>query len=180
MGWRRIRRTNTTDASFPSRLIQEGEPSGIGDSAAQATASAVIDLAQKSAVVQNGAVLMFYGAGSNNNTFSARIIGWRWMIEGGDRTTAVWVPTVLAELACTLSSTPIGIAGRILANTDLFADTVSITGTTANAGVSIDVVSPANDTPAHVTIDLVGWQKAEITFQTGSSATNANGLIALL
>lgn len=181
-GFQRIRRTNATDNGFPSRLFQVAEPSGIGDSAAQATASAVFDLAGRCPtlgnVVQNGFVLKFYGAGANNATFSVRVIGWRQVMEGGDLNTAGWDPTDLCELACTLSSTPVGLAGRIITATDLFADTIAITGTTANAGVSIDVISPANDRAAHVMLDVKGFQKVEIIFTTGGSATSCNGLIA--
>lgn len=176
--WRRVRRTNTTDNGFPSRIIRATEPIGIGDSAAQATASAVFDFANAGAFVQNSLLLKPYGAGANNNTFSLRVIGWRKMIEDGNDATSVWDPTVLCELACTLSSVPIGLAGKVILDTDLFADTITIT--TGNAGVSLDVVSPTGDVAALAMIDFKGFQKVEVTFTTGGSATNCNSLLAVL
>lgn len=178
MNWRRVRRTNATDNGFPSRIMRATEPSGTGNSAAQATASAVFDLASGGGVVQNSLLIKPYGAGANNNTFSLRVIGWRKVIEDGDDTMSSWDPTVLCELACTLSSTPIGLAGKTIAATDLFADTIAVV--TGNAGVTLDVVSPTGDVAALAMVDLKGFQKVEITYTTGSSATNCNSLIALL
>lgn len=178
--FRRARVTNATDNGFPSRLITAARPSGVGDNAAQATASAVFDLGGgEFATGQNRAFVKPFGAGANNATFSMRLIGWNRVYgrTGNDPNTSVWDPTVLGEFACTLSSTPIGLAGKILIATDLFADTITVTGTTANQGVSVDVVSPANDTPAHLIIDIKGLQLLELTFTTGGSATSCNALV---
>ena len=177
--FRRVRKTNCTDNGFPSRLITATEPSGTGNSAAQATASAVFDLGTDTAgsAAQNGLVIKPYGAGADNATFSLRVIGWR-KVDEGDPATSIWDPTVLVELACTLSATPIGLAGKVIVATDLFADTITLTY--GNANVSNEIISPANNIAAHAVVDLKGFQKVEITFTTGGSATNCNALIALL
>lgn len=172
--WQRARRTNTTDNGFPSRIARATEPTGVGDAAAQTT-SAVWDIANNGNCGQNGIVVKPYGAGANNNTLSVRIIGWTKIIEQGDETTASWEPTLLAEIACTLSSTPIGLAGKLVVATDLFADTITLTY--GNDNITISRMSPANDLAGHVTIDLEGAQKVELTFTTGGSATNCNALI---
>ncbi len=178
MKWRRVRSTNTTDNGFPSRIIRATEPSGTGNSAAQATASAVIDMTQPDGggITQNAMIIKPYGAGANNATFSLRVIGWR-KVEEGDPTTTIWDPTVLVELACTLSSTPIGLAGKVIVATDLFADTIVLT--TGNDDVSCDIVSPTGDVAAHAVVDLKGFTKIEMTFTTGGSATNCNALVSL-
>lgn len=175
--WKKLRSTNTTDNGFPSRIPRATRPSGIGDSAAQATASAVHDNSSRLSdfPVQNVGRFVFFGAGSNNNTFSARLIAWD-LVHVDTDATEIWIPTVLFEVALTISSTPIGLAGRDVVATDLFADTISLTGTTANDDVSIDIVSPANDTIAHLVADLKGAQLWEMTFTTGGSATNCNAL----
>lgn len=179
MKWRRVRQTNTTDNGFPSRIIRATEPTGIGDNAAQATASAIIDLTSSpGGIVQNSLIIKPYGAGANNATFSFRVIGWRKVDEAAVPDTSVWDPTVLVELACTLSSTPIGLAGKVIAATDLFADTIVLT--TGNDDVSCDIVSPTGDVAAHAVVDMKGFTKIEITFTTGGSATNCNALVALL
>ena len=178
---RKVRRTNATDNGFPSKLITATKPTGIGDSAAQATESAIIfDGSNAGAATYNAVVLQFFGAGANNNTFSARVIGWSKLIEDGNVVTQVWVPTDLCELAVTLSSTLVGLAGKTVVATDLFADTIALTGTTANDDVSIDIVSPANDRPAHVVLDIKGFQIIEVTFTTGASATDCNGLFRFI
>lgn len=178
MKWRRVRTVNTTDNGFPSRIIRATEPSGNGSNAAQATSSAVIDLTHADGgIVQNSLIIKPYGAGANNATFSLRVIGWR-KVDEGDPATVVWDPTVLVELACTLSSTPIGLAGKVILATDLFADTIALT--TGNDDVSCDIVSPTGDVAAHAVVDLKGFTKIEITFTTGASATNCNALVALL
>lgn len=176
----RIRGTNATDASVPARTPTLTEPSGLGDSAAQATASGVIDLRNGGAAgspVQNRARITPYGAGSDTNTFTMRVIGWsRVTFRAGDATTEpkyLWVPRTLAEFTCTLS-TPVGVAGGAAINTDRFCDTIV---RTIGADTSSEVISPANDTVAHVTVDLKGCAKLEITFGTGSSATSCNAAV---
>ncbi len=165
----RIRRTNTTDNAFPTRAPQLAEPVGTGNSASQTTASSVIEMVNVgTGLVQNGLKLKLYGAGADNATFSVRIYGWDYIIEDGDRNGTEWDPTLLCELACTVSAAVHGVAGRVITDTDLYADTIT--------GVSIDVHSPADDAHAGlVVMDFFGLRKIEAVFKVGT-ATNANGI----
>lgn len=174
--WRKVRATNATDNGYPSRLIRATEPSGTGNSAAQATASAVFENGPSSG--QNLLMLKFFGAGSNNATCGARVIGWNKVPGTADPTNEVWEPTVLAEIDLTLSSTPVGLAGKIIAETDLFADTLVIATGYSTAGC--DLTSPTGDVAGHALVDLKGSQKWEVTFTTKGSATNVNALAKLL
>lgn len=182
--FRKCRATSQTSAAFVSKVPTATEPTGTGSTATNASVVDLVDPSAKGAVGQNAAMILFYGTGSNNNQFSCRVIGWSCLTDdrGSSVTpsTNLWIPVVLAEVLVTLSSTPVGVAGRSIVATELFADTIAITGTTANAGVNIDVSSPANDTIARMNIDLAGFQKVEFSFQTGSSATDCNGLYRLL
>lgn len=174
VNWQRARQVNATDSSFPTRLITATEPANsLGTNAAQATSGSVFDLANpsKSDVSQNGLILKPYGSGSNTNTFSLRVIGWSYLIEG-DPNTAIWDPTILVELQATISSTPIGLAGKLVKATDLFATSIAVT--TGNANVSMEQVSPGSGIAAHAVVDLKGFQKVEFVFTTGSSATDCN------
>lgn len=171
----RARATSATDNGYPTRAPTLTAPSGIGDAAAQTT-SAVWDIGPADET-HNGAVINFFGAGADNATFSARIIKWRKAPGNGTTQADTWIPTVLAELACTLS-TQVGVAGGVIVATDRLVDTISLTGTTANDDVSISIVSPANNTMGEVTIDLSGVERLEITFTTGGSATDCNALVA--
>lgn len=175
--WRKARTINATDNGFPSRLIRATQPSGIGDSAAQATASAVVPYGLDGPYSQNGMMVKPFGAGANNATASMRAIGWSRIVEqSGSLDTLVWDPTDLFEVQYTLSSTPIGLAGKVVVATDLFADTITITGTTAIANVTVTVNSPANDRPAFLLFDAYGFELIEFVFTTGASATNCNCL----
>lgn len=186
----RARGTSATDNGFPSRIPTITKPSGVGNSAAQATASAVFDLRNNGAAasVSNSILMVFFGVGSDNNTFSARLAGWRRARpRPGDSTTPpalggaaefLWIPVPLFEVAVTLSSTQPGIVNSLIGATSLFADTITLTGTTANDDVSVDIVSPANDTIAHLVVDVKGFELVEPIFTTGGSATSCNALLA--
>lgn len=186
MSFVKSRQTNATDNGFPSRIPQAAAPTGKGDAAAQASASAVFDLAGGAAgqseveTRKNKMIVAPFGAGSDTNTFSMRVIGWRRAFDrdiGARDDNAIWIPVVLAEILCTLS-TPVGLADKVLNASQRFCDTLALTGTTANDDVDISITSPANDTVGHFVIDLKGFQKVELTFTTGGSATSCNALVA--
>lgn len=175
--FRKARSVNQTSNGYVSKVPTATEPSG---DAGTATGASVFDLSSPTgALSQNGLVAVFYGTGSNNNTFSARLIGWRPVGET-NTLTMLWIPVPLIEVAVTLSSTPVGVVGHTIVATELFADTIALTGTTANANVGVELVSPANDTIAILSADLRGFRKLEWSFTTGGSATDCNCLWALL
>lgn len=195
----KIRQTNSTDPSFPSRVPRIGfagvdnQPSGKGDAAAQTT-FAVFDLVGaedlppgtdrpnvQARQAQNRVILVFFGTSAADQTFKARLIGWRYCTDRNAdmvKTTSLWIPVTLAEFTVTLGTSP-GLAGAIVDNTNFFADTIALSGTSGNDDISIDIVSPADNTIAHVVADLKGFQKYEVTFDRNSSAASANGLVAL-
>lgn len=159
---------NSTDTSFPSRVPTITQPvNAVGslDGATQA----------------NGVLLLPYAVAADGDTFSMRLIGWRWVGAGNTVGVQLWIPTVLAEFACTCS-TPVGVAGGYLGATDRFCDTITLVGTTGNANVSVEIVSPANDTIAHILADLKGCQFFETTFDSTSAGTAAgmNAIYSLL
>jgi len=194
--FRKVRQTNSTDASFPSRvprLAWSGEannqPSGKGDAAAQTT-FAVVDLVAKSSfpdrgpsngTAQNKVIIVPFGVGSDTQTFKMRLIGWRIAYERDSEEnirTAIWIPVTLAEFTATLGTSP-GLAGTVEGSAQLFADTIALDGTSGNDDIDISITSPADNTIAHVVVDVKGFEKLEITFDTNSSATSCNALVAL-
>lgn len=180
--WRKWRNVNCTDTSFPSKIPTVTEPTGTGLTATDASVVDLVGGVRVGASGKNAMVLAFFGAGSDTNTFSARLIGWNPLEtdRGAPVTsgTQLWIPTVLCEVSVALS-VQVGIAAKALINTDRIADTITIVGTTANAGVNINIVSPANDTMAYLLIDLMGFMKAELTFDM-TGATDGNALYRLL
>lgn len=158
--FRKALTANTTESSFDSKVPTTTEPTG----------SDVFDIQfSPDQRVHQGVQAIFYGAGSNNQTLTARLIGWKLY---GD----LWIPAVLAEIACTLSDTAVGVSGASIADTELFADTLVLA-----SGFSTDNVkltSPASDIVGHATINLDGYGKIEWSLKVGT-ATNANALFAL-
>lgn len=171
----KARTTNQTSASFVSKVATATEPTGTGSSAANASV-----LLMNTGSIAKPPLLQIcpFGVGSNNNTFSLRAIGWRQTGPDG-ATDALWLPVLLAEILCTLSSSCPGVSGKIVADTEYFADTVAVTY--GNANVSVEVVSPANDISCgHVMVGVKGFPKVELSFSTGGSATSCNALYCVV
>jgi hypothetical protein len=170
-----MRKTNTTDSSYPSRVPQVATPSGIGDNAAQTT-SAVFALGDGGQHCQNAALIIPFGTGSDNQTMNMKVLGW-YLFGQQTPNKQVWVPVEFCELAVTLGAAT-GPAASLIPTTMLFADELVVTK--GNQGVSIDVVSPSGDNIAHALVDLQGARFLEIVFNTNSSATDCNALFALM
>jgi hypothetical protein len=159
---------NVTAASITEPVPTITKPSGdgvlvLGDGGQQ-TASAI--------------KLVFFGVGSDSNTFVANVYGWE-IVPGagvlGD--SDLWVPVLLASFTgITLDSTQPGLAGTLVGATQYFA--TGITLGTGNQGVGLDVVSGGHVAHeiAHVIIDMKGARLGEVRYGTGSSATSCNGL----
>ncbi len=174
MPFRKARSVNATDSSFPAKAMTETEPKG---DAGTATGASIIDLCTEGAIAQNGMVVMPYALGADNDTFNLRVYGWRKV--GTENTTRnLWRPCLLVEVACTISA-DVGVAGCIVLNTERFADTIALT--TGNDDITVSIISPTGDVAGHFTVDLEGFQKAELTFDLGATApTSMNALIALI
>ena len=170
----RARTVNQTSNGYVSKIPTITEPAADTGSATASAAISLTDAGARDGAGYNGVLIMPYAIGSDDNTFSMRVIGWRTV---GEATNGVflWIPVLLCELACTCS-TVVGIAGREVLNTERFADTITITY--GNANVSVEAFSPANNVTAHAIVDLKGNQKFELSFTTGGSATSCNALWA--
>lgn len=111
---------------------------------------------------------IFFGAGADNTTFDARIIGWR--VTGASR--PLWIPTVIVEVSATLCAA-VGVAGYEMVNTDRFVDTLTI-----NKGIGVASTVLADASGSVLTIDISGYSKIEVTGDL-TGATNLNALVAL-
>lgn len=150
--------TNSTAASFASKVPTTTAPSGAGVLTLPVTQIMPAQLS-----------LIFYGTDADNETFKSRVIGWK--LVG-----TLYIPILLAEVTCTLSATT-GVAAATILNTEFFADTIVLTAGTP-AGSSV-VFSPTGELVAHLLVDLEGFSIVEITFDMNSSAASANALYAL-
>lgn len=165
MNFRKGHATNSTATSFASKIPTITEPSGDG-----------VHKVAPGSWMPNAIMAVFFGAGSENDTFSARIIGWRKIATGGGDPNTLYIPMVLAELGCTISAT-VGIANSPLVATDRFVDTISLI--TGNDDVSIDIVSPTADEIGHVVLDIKGCNYLEFSYDM-TGATNGNCVFAYL
>lgn len=151
----RVLATNATDSSFPSRVPTATEPSGAG----------VLDLSfPNSTAVPNHLLLLPYAIGADDVTFNMRVLGWALVSD-------LYVPTILAEVACT-ACTVTGVAAKTVLDTERFCDTLTLTY--GNAGISAEVVSPGNNIVGHLLLDLKGHSTVEVIFDaTGATSMNA-------
>ncbi len=169
----RARGVNANDASFPSRIPTIAEPSSAIATAA-GTQQAINIADGNFGVGQNSALIVPYGLGANNDGFSIRMIGWRSINRDG--ATRLWVPVILAEVAC-LMSAAVGIAGAAVINTEAFCDTLTLV--TGNANISVETVSPTGDVIGHIIVALKGFQKLELTFDQTTNTPTTNALVSL-
>lgn len=168
----KARSVNQTSNGYVSKIPTATEPSG---DAGTATGSSVIELAPPpGGIARGGLVIVPYGAGADNATFSFRVIGWRFV--GVDPQTRLWIPATLVEVTATLS-TVVGVAGYQVIDTERFADTLILV--VGSASVNNVIISPADNTIAHVMVSTSSFQKIELSFTTGGLATNCNALVAL-
>jgi hypothetical protein len=149
--------TNSTDTAFTAPAATATEPTG----------DDVIDLSLGS-LVPRWVKFVFFGAGTENTTFSARLIGWK-------KVGTLWVPYLRTEVACTLSAA-VGVSGQPVTNTDRFVDTMTLTTGSATDNI---VVSPAGDVIAHLLANTRGCAKLQVKFDM-TGATSGNALYAVM
>lgn len=157
---------NSADAAFPSRIPTLTKPVGVG----------VFDVRRMGQEVPQFLKAIFFGRSASNQTFTARVIGWMPLSDkdGGD---TLWIPQTLVEVLCTLGMQAAVLSGQT-AVADLFVDTIG-TPVTGNDGVDVNRISPADDTVAHMLVDLKGSNLYEFLFKQGT-ASQMNALHGVL
>lgn len=153
-----LRRAHTTSpaGALPAIAATTTQPSGTG----------VVQAPAPSGWVPRWLRLLPFGTGADNATFTLQVLGWTCI-------DSLWVPTILFEAVCTLS-TFVGIAGQPVTNSERFADTIGAPAK-GTAGVDCVVLSPADNTPASVQVDCKGCSIIEV--RVGGTA-NGNALYA--
>jgi len=154
----RVRATSSTDANFPSKAPTATAPSGDGVVSDPLAGNAAPEWLQ----------VIPFGDGADNATFDLRVIGWKPTPLG------LWVPTILAQAACTLSAS-VGANSYEVTASQRFADTISLTLVQAN--VDSKVSSPVNDTPGSFQVQTRGSVLVEVIFDMGT-ATGGNALVS--
>lgn len=163
--FRKFCSSNSTSASFPSKIPTTTQPTGGGVWDFTGTIS------PDGLLIPSTILVVPYGTGTDNATFKMRLIGWRNLIDA--TLTTIWVPVVLAQYTCTLSAT-VGVASAALIATERMVDT--LTADAMNPSGGVEDVSPTNDLVSHFVADIKGFPIIEATFDMNSSATAANAL----
>jgi hypothetical protein len=151
--FQKARSANSTDSSYLSRIPTTTEP----------TQDGVLVPGRLAGKSFETLLVLPYGQGSDDTTINLRIVGW-------SKINTLWVPTLLAELAGTLSQVT-GVSGASVLDTERFADILSLTN-----GIAV-LVNPTSDSfPAYASVGVEGFQKVEFLFKLGT-ATQANALV---
>ena len=180
---------NSNAAAFAAKTAcTTGDtPLGNNPTAAAIAAVGLVRLAAEGGAggyVPSNARLYPYGLGAAANTFSVRLWGW-WHIGAGPDLAKLWMPGILGEFACTLS-TFAGVAGAPVINTELFCDIISIVALREYT-LAADIVrfgsdyllSPANNTPGCVQVPLRGAAWIEWDFDQTAGTPTMNVLYQL-
>lgn len=154
----RVRATSSADATFPSRVPTATAPTGAGVVNDPIVGQGAPDWVQ----------VIPFGDGADNATFDLRVIGWKVSDLG------LWVPTVLAQAACTLSAA-VGVNTYEVTASQRFADTITLTQVLTN--VDSKISSPTGDLVGSFQVQTRGCVLVEIIFDLGT-ATGANALVS--
>lgn len=184
----KARSVNSSASAFTAPTVTDYKTlKALFTDAATAAARVVIPLSTQpggSGSVPCAIDIFPYGLGSNNDTFSLRLIGWRRYPTPIADDRILMIPFLLCELGCTISAF-VGAAGFPILNTERFADTLTIVSEpTYTADVTrtggIELFSPANDTPAYARVPLRGAEAIEFDFDQTLNTPTMNALYSLI
>lgn len=164
-----VRAVNSTATSFATPVALAARPVLRGASASELSFVSLRD--GSGGRVQNAFLMFPIGVGADDTTFSFRVYGVKRVVS--EPGTELYFRFILAEFACTLSAS-VGLAGRIPDETNRFADTITLVF--GNDDVTVEIISPANNTPAHVMMDAKGVADVEFAFDM-TGATSGNVII---
>lgn len=182
----KARQVNSSSANFPTWVTSElADPLSYYADAGTAAGRAIKPLAVGlGGVTPCRIVIVPYGLGSDNDVFSINVVGVRRIAEPIDDGRVQFLRSLVAVLSCTISAS-VGIAGGKVLATERFADTISITKEgTYTADVTrtgtIDLFSPANDSPGHAIVPLLGFEGYELEFDQTTGTPTMNALVSFL
>jgi hypothetical protein len=148
-----IRMTASAATSFTAKVATTTKPSGDG---------VIPRSGYENTLPQQDDLLWFkpWGTNANNETFDLRLWGWT----KDSSATGQWEPSLILELNVTL-----GNIAASKGSLSFDADTIVL----AKGDASSKIVSPANDLPGSVTVDVVGYHLLEFDFDSTGSATSS-------
>jgi hypothetical protein len=130
-----------------------------------------------------GLMLMFFGVGTNGQTFNANVYGWEEVLPPNTALgSGLWVPKPLVTLTgITINASIPGVLNTsvpalVSAANQYFCSAITLN--LGNTGISCEILSPGSGVAeiAHAVIDGKGARFIEVRFNMNSSATSANAL----
>lgn len=163
--WRKLKATNFETTSFAATLGQSTKTKPVADADTGLIEMIPSDI-RPGASAPDSLLLKFFGAGSNDQTFSCRIFA-----RSLEESMQSWESVLIAQFALTLGNLA-GAAGCAILDTDLECDTIVLTH--GNDDVDVSIVSPANDIRgANARIDGLGGRLVTVHFDmTGATSGN--------
>ena len=160
--FRKVCATNSEQGSaFATRIPTTTKPSG----------DCIID--RESGVVSNYLMIIPFGTQADGARFSIRVLGWS-NVAGADGD--IWIPVKLLNAAECILGTAQGVDGsNVIAGTGVTATFIADTITTVTGTDLVEVVSPADNTVAHLTLDTKGFEIIEVFFLR-NTADSCNAL----
>lgn len=174
--YRKVQSSNSTASSFSDADTEPTatEPSGTG----------VIDLLDpdlgwgSGTKVPSYLEVVFFGAGTDTQTFDCRVTGFNAAIGAIDDlpldTAPVYVGTILADVTAALGPTT-GCDATAIAASNLMADTLTLNEGPAE-GAFVSVISTGDDTPASLLLHTRGNRYLSFKFDM-TGATSGNALV---
>jgi hypothetical protein len=147
-----VRMTASVATSFTAKVATTTKPTGDG----------VIPIpGYENTLPQQDDLLWFkpWGTNAANETFDLRLWGWTHDLANGQ-----WEPALLLELNVTL-----GDIAASKGSLSFDADTIVL----AKGDSTAKIISPGNDLPASVVVDVLGFHLLEFDFDSTASATSS-------
>ena len=170
---RALRGANSSAGTFASLNIQAERPNPFNQDSLTGI-DGVYSMGEGGIYTVNRLQLIPY-ADAAGAQFSLRLYGWDSVAPpDASNNLIVWVPFLIAELACTTSNRS-GVTGHYVNDTEYAVDTIVLTqGTTGNngfAGGLINSTGPGTDLIAYALITLSGCQFIQFDFQQTDSVS---------
>lgn len=162
--WKKGQSTNSTATSFAALVATTTKP------AASATRT-IIDFSEVNFRDTSTLCVAPYGGNDNDDTFSVKVTGWKRGLPRVVTHLDLWVSFLIAEVACTVSSSLPGVAGQNVVATEFFCDTITLTN-----GLATIMQGTANVDTAWFQVDAGGWELIEITGDLTGSGDTQNWL----
>lgn len=121
-----------------------------------------------------GLFLVPIGVGADNDVYSLQVVAWR-------SVGSLWVPTIIFETPTVTLCTFVGVNSTPVTASERFADTIADPAAgKGTKNTTCWIGTPADNTPAHINLDVEGAELVQVRIGSASGAITGNALYAWL